>query len=266
MVRSKSQLPKCYSVLEEALESRHHFIADKIVYVEQFRVLHDDPFAGVTEIDANLHRWLQLDVWFCGERKTHYTAIICPCGKRRNLGGMREFHVKSCGFQRDPAMLVDVPEPIQPPQFSGYESVPCMVWLKRFDDLQSLARNALSSKVEASSPPSVVQVDNGKAGSVVVGSARTERECCSEMVQRSSKTCNPVSNNKGEVNRRRGEIEGNHILASIKVILGRERIGLRITPQVASNLFIQKAKVVLCPTHLESSIEITWGVIGMDVR
>ena len=127
MVRLKSQscgLPECYSVLEEALESWHYVVTDEVVYIEQFAIRNNDPFVCVTEVDANLHRWIQLNVWLGAQGEAHYTAVICPRGERRNLGGMAHLDVDSNGLQGDSTVFVDVPKPVKSPQFSGCVGVP----------------------------------------------------------------------------------------------------------------------------------------------
>ncbi len=81
MVRLKSQssgLPTCYSRLEEALKSWHQVIANELVYVDKLLVGDDDPFACVTEIDSDLHRWIELDLRLGCEGKTNY-SIYLPC-------------------------------------------------------------------------------------------------------------------------------------------------------------------------------------------
>lgn len=269
MVRLKSQLyglPDCYSVLEEALKSWHHVIANEVVYVDQLFVGNDDPFACVTEINSDLHRWIKLDLRLGCEGKTNYSVIICPTGKRRILGGVAELQIDPGGLQGDSPMLVNIPKPMKSPELCQLVSVPCMVWLKRLDYVNGEAGNPPHGTLEQTLSIGVIDADDRKARTVVVRSASTQCESGSEVVEGAPQAGREVPGHECEVYRQRLEVEANHIFASFKIILGRERIGLRIIPiHELPELFFHQAKVMLCPTHLESGIEISRCGVGVDV-
>jgi hypothetical protein len=199
-----------------------------------------------------------------GQRKAHYTAILCPFGERRKLGGMACFEFDHRRLQRNAAMFVDVPEPMQNPQFAGLVAVPCVIWLKLSDDRDGLAGHTAGCVIEALAVSPRIDPDDREAGAIVVTPANAESECCDEMIQRSTETRNEIAGHQCEAEQGRFQAERNHIFAALNVILGLDRIGLVCLPQVTPDLFIEQAKVVLCPTNLETRMEVSRSASWVD--
>lgn len=86
------------------------------------------------------------------------------------------------------------------------------------------------------------------------------------MIQRSSEAGNEVACDQSEAQGRRFQVPPDDVFASLPVVLCRDRVGLRFSGQEPFNFEVQKAKVMLCPTHLESSVEISRGEVRIDVR
>lgn len=159
--RSELGLPKCYKTLEEALKSWHYFVSDRVVYVDKLFVGNDDPFACVSELNVDLHRWLELDVWFGTEVKTDLTAVICPIGDRRHLGGMAQLELDPGRLKRNATVLVDIPEPMESPELRGLVGIPCMVWLECVNYAHGGRRDAFHRTLKQASPVGIIHANYG---------------------------------------------------------------------------------------------------------
>jgi len=247
-------LPDYFTTLEEVLQSGENFCADKIVYLEKFTDWNDDPFRLVSKVNVDLDRWIEFNVWLCGEREPHYTGVIRPAGNGRHIGWKSYRHLGTRPMYGNPAMLVDVPEPMQLPQFSQMVSIPVSVWLKETDDRFRAIGNTKERLIEKSSPLCVTDRDDRKAGLVVSGTTRSERESTSDMVQSRSHATYCVASSQSNLDANGCGLKVNDVLASFKIILGPSSI--RLALQKFTNLRIKRVQVTLRPTEFEAGVEL----------
>ncbi len=244
-----------YQLLEEALESWHHVVANKLVYIDELFVRNDDPFCCVSELDADLDRWLEVNLTLCGQGETRFTALLRPTHNGIHAVWKNKVHLRNGLMERNPSVFVDIPEPLQSPQFRGVVSVPVVVWLKRFNHRNSRAGNTPYSPLELAPPIAVHNVKNREAAFVVRGAAGDQGKGIGQVIERRSETCNEVTSNELNVDEMESNIETNDVLSTFKIILCRDRVSLAL-PE-ARNLRIQSAEVVLRPTNLQTGIYVS---------
>jgi len=255
--KQSSALPDYYSLLEEATESWEHFLCNKIVYLDKLPQGNRDPFAGVSAVDIELNRWLQVDVTLCGERESHYLAIIRPASNGRHLDWTDQRHLNRNAVHRNPAVLVDVPEPMQSPQFSGLVSIPVMVWLKSLDNIDGFFSDSDDSLLKLRSTIAVINPDHRETGPVVRNATWGEGQRRSKMVEGSSQTGSEVPNHQVRSYRDCSDFEVQNVLSSFKIILSRDSVWLAL--QKLPDLFIESAEVMLRPTHLQAGAKVARG-------
>lgn len=117
----------CYALLEEALESWEHVITNKLVYLDQFLIGNNDPFVRISELNSNLDRWIEVKLTLCGERESQYAIIMRPARKGRHIGWRQNKQLGYGRLERNPSMFIDIPEPMQPPQFRGLVNISTVV-------------------------------------------------------------------------------------------------------------------------------------------
>jgi hypothetical protein len=252
MVRPECQLPEYYALAEEAFKSWQHFIVDKLVYLSEFGGADNNSFAFVSKLYVEMDRWLELHIWFGGERESHYTAVIRPARYGRKVGRIREENLGNVSMKGYAPVFINVPEPMQLPHFRELVSIPTSVWLKRVDDSGCFQGNSLCSLLEKPRPFGIVGVDYRKESLLITSTTRTERELEGKMIQRGSKARNEVAQDESDRCTHRIGPELNDVLGSIKVILRPNSIGLAI--QKTPNFVVEGVQVMLRPINLQAGI------------
>ena len=216
MLRPESQssrLMPCYARLEEALKSWHQIVANELVHFVQLGVGNGDPFALISEMNNNLDRWIELEITLRGQREAHYAAIIRPARDGKHIGWASNLHLGYLGMERYPAMFIDVPKPVQTPQFSRLISIPTVVWLKRLDDVHGGLGNTLDGDVELPTRSGIVDAKYGKTGPLILNTTSSSGEPIGEVIQRAAKTSHKVSNDQSHHDCDRLRVEAHNVLA-----------------------------------------------------
>ena len=256
MVRPESQfstLPRYFTTAEKLLEVGKYFITDKLVYVDELLSRDDDVFRFVSKVNVDLDRWIEFHVRLCGKWEAYYTGIIRPARNGRHVGWKTYRNLCERTMDRDSPMFVDIPEPMQLPQFRRLISVPMVVWLKQRDDLPSLSGNAAHGIFERPCPLGVIDGDNGKASTKVDSATASVCESTSKVIQRGTHAADCISSNQTEDNVDWGRIEVENVLSCFKVILCPNSMSLAL--QKAPDFNVQTVQVFLRPTQLERGIE-----------
>ena len=229
MVRPKCQstpLIGCYSRLEEALESWHHVVTDKIVYLAEFPIGNDDPFGFVSELNAELDRWIEVNLVLRGKRETQYSAIVRAAHDGRHIGWKSHLNLGYGRMERNPSMFVDVPEPMQAPQFSGLISIPTVVWLQVINDLDGSGCNSGNRIVERPAIPAVPTPYDRKTSTSIGCTTGSQRQECGKVIQRCTEAGCPVAHDQAHNDREWTIHEAHDVLSSFKIILSRDQVWL----------------------------------------
>lgn len=245
-------LPSYFQLLEKTVKFGHHILADKIVYLDKLPVGNDDPFSLVPELYANLDRWLQVNLILRGKREAHYAAIIRPAINGRHLGWTNYPNLDSRQMKRNPTMFVDVPEPVQTPQFRSLVSLPVVVWLQRLDDGNGGIWDTLDGVRKLPPTITVVSSNDRESSAVVGGSALTASERSCQVIERATETGNKVPQSESHSVPDGLELELGNVLSSFKIILERERIWVAL--QILPDFSEQDIEVMLRPTNLQAGI------------
>lgn len=257
MVRLKSQsspLMSYYALLEEALEFGDHVLTDKLVYLSKFIVGNSDPFALVSELNTDLDRWLEVKLTLRGEGKPQYLAVIRPANDGLHVGWVSNRNIGTVCVERYPSMFVDVPEPMQAPQFSAFVSTPAVVWLQRLNNLHSINGDAPNVPRKCLAAFAAFNPDDREGGSVVRSPAMRVSEKASQVIKGGAETRDDISCDQCEPYIWGAEVNVRDVLSSFKIIVERNRIWLALQKDV--QFFIQSAEVMLRPTTLQAGIEI----------
>lgn len=126
-----------YLLLEEARKSWEHALSDKVVYVLQPLKIASDSFMGIPKGYVDGRYWIESHLTFEIKRDTHHACILVKFDERyASPGEVREAVVTNCAVGRNPSMLVNVAEEIQPPEQVALDGcgIPSVIWLKRFDE------------------------------------------------------------------------------------------------------------------------------------
>lgn len=192
-MNSLRHLPSYFGLLKETIKSGHHVLADKIVYLDKLPVGNDDPFALVPELNPNLDRWLQVNLTLHGKREAHYAAVIRPAVDGRHIGWTSYPNLDISHMERNPTMLVNVPEPVQAPQFRRFVSWPVVVWLQRLDDGNGWIWDTLHGVQEVSPTVTSVHSNDRKSSAVIRNSpiAVGKRGC--QVIEGTTETRNKIS-------------------------------------------------------------------------
>lgn len=162
-----------FDLREESHKSWKHHICNEIVYLpESFPVFADGEGVGIQsvslpEIYLKGNAWIDLQFSLVGERNAHYVAIIeslhtnverirrakstLSTGfktKDFSARDVRKDNFDFAAISGDSPMLVEVAESIQSPQRVCSVGCPSVVWLKRFDFVDSLRGNSRNLSVE----------------------------------------------------------------------------------------------------------------------
>lgn len=249
----RSALPDYYQTLEEAFEKWECFVSDKFIYTKQIPGAHEDPFAFVSKLNPDLDRWIELHIRLISEFEVDFTAIAVPGVRDGSNVGWKSKAKFDRGFpMRNSPVFVDVPEPIQTPQFRGLIGIPALIWLKRSDERNSQRGDSLGCFSKEAFPVSVVDSNDREARLGVIGAVRDTGERSSQVVQRCPQSRNEVTKDKWDVGGERGDINAYDILSSIKIILGEDSIGGAV--QVQSDFPMKEFEVMLRPTHLQCGL------------
>jgi hypothetical protein len=250
------QSPDYYLRLEESLKSWKYFLVDKFVYTEQFDGGDHDPLLFVPKQNSNLNRRIDLDITLGGEWEANYSAIIIPARNWDDVRWMFESKVDSSGMGRNTSVLVNVPEPMQLPEFSDLRPISCMIGLKRLDLPNGCSGNSdhLFRKISAS--VGIVNRHDREAGFRVGCSPVGQGEVTGEMVERSTKAVDEVAQHENNRGSDWIDIERHAVLSSLKVILLPNGIGRAV--QKPMNFFLKEAQMVLRPIHLHAGISNSW--------
>lgn len=212
------------------------------------------PFKFVTESDADLHRWLEVKIVFSGKGESVYAAILCPGRNRKDVIGVKDTDTRRHGMRDDLTVFVDIPEPVQSPQFRGLVSIPMMVGLKRLDNFDGFGWNSDKALPKGFSRFGVIDSENRKASGGVLGSVLCQRQGASEMVQGCTEARDYIANDEAQFEGKISDQEMHDVLSSFKIILERHRVTIAL--QKLADLHVQSAQVVLRPTNLQASIEV----------
>jgi len=106
---------------------------------------------------------------------------------------MSEWKIDGEWMQWDPPMFIDISEPMQNPKFSGLVGIPFMVWLKRFDDLDSSVGHIFQCALKTLLPSLVINANDREAGSIVISTARTSSESGCEMIERTTEAGDKIT-------------------------------------------------------------------------
>lgn len=249
-------LPTYYSFLKEAVESWKHVVTDKLVYSEEFSSGNYDPFTLVSKQNIELDRWIELDLRLSGERKTHYAAIVRPARNGCHIGWVSNLDLGLGLTERNPSMLIDIPEPVQLPQFREFVSIPTVVWLQRIDDGQCGGSDTHSGPFEALSTIGVVHADDRETCGQIRRSSGYSGKFPRKVVERSPQTGYEITQHQAQIGREGVNFEDYEVLSSLKVILGRNSMGVAI--QKPKDRFVESVKVFLRPTYLQAGIRNSW--------
>jgi hypothetical protein len=258
--QSSSALMNCYSVLEEAVKSWEYVIANKVVYFEQLAVGNDDPFIAISKFNAHLERWIELNLTLSGERKAQYHAVLRPARNGRHVGWKSDVRFVLSRMKRNPSVFIDVPEPVQAPQFRGLVSVPMVIWLKAADNVYPIGDDSRDGLIEGSEATAIgLPSDHREAGVVIPGASWCQCKEPSKMVKGASQTRGPIPHDECHRDWQWSANEVKDVLSGVKIILGRDNIGLAI--QELPHLFVESAEVMLRPTNLHVGIKVTTNAI-----
>jgi hypothetical protein len=164
-------------------------------------------------------------------------------------------------MKRNPTMLINIPEPVQAPQFRRFVSGPVVVWLQRLDDGNGWIWDTPHGVQEVSPAITVVNSNDRESSAVVRNSAIAVGKRGCQVIEGATETGNKISENEAGPIPQGLEFELCKVLSSFKIILERERIW--VAPQVLPDFSEQDIKVMLRPTHLQAGIIFT-GVPGID--
>ena len=257
MVRFKGQfsaLPEYFKALEELHEVGEHSIANKLVYVDKLSDSNDDPFGLVSKINVDLDRWIEFHVRLGGYRKPYYVGAIRLARDGRHVGWKPNGHLSTRCIDWDTPVLVNIPEPMQLPQFRGLVGVPVVVWLKKANDLSGVFMDTDKGVFEKSPPFSIVDWNDGEASPVISGSPFGERERTSQVIQRRSEAGQGVARDqtKFDVDGRRVEVYD--VLSSFKIVLCPHSMSLAL--QKLPDRSVQSVQVFLRPTQLQCGVDL----------
>ncbi len=254
MRQNSDRLPRSFEVLEELTKHGKHAVVDKLVYLDKFPGGDKDAFAFVSEVDIDLDRWIELHIRLRGERKTHYAAVIRPARNGRHIGWKSYRDLGCCAVERNPSMFVDVPEPMQLPQFCELISIPVVVWLKSFDDFDGISGDSRDAFLEQFQSIAAISRYDREASLMVGSSERCLGEGASQMIQGCPQAGNGVARSQTDLDWNRFRFEMQDVLSSIKIILGPRRVCLAL--QKFANLDIESFQVFLRPCQFQAGIEV----------
>lgn len=130
---------------EEARQSWNYYFTDEVVYVE--KPLHVDVNSIRLSAEAqdwiNAESWIEAKIRFFDQRQNdyHFMAIIEAAGPNY-FSGLKEPDIVGDSCKRNPMMLINDCQFVEPPERTVSIGIPCVVRLKFLNDPPSIVRHS----------------------------------------------------------------------------------------------------------------------------
>lgn len=251
-------LPWYFSLREEARKSWEHRISDKIVHLDKVFVSEYEAFTRLVDFKLNFDIWVEVHLFLNGERKAHYCLIVDLLSIERDRvhtvdpAEIKFPAVRNLSEACDMSVLVNIPELVQSPEMSGFEIVPCVVWLHRLHDGDCRFGDTESDLSQSDLCIYRVFIENRERefASWLRGCQQSQLPC--EMIQRGSKGRNKIS--RRQYDSEKVGIESmlnlDDVLPFLDIIIGSNSVTASF--RQSSNLFPERIEVFLRPLHLKS--------------
>jgi hypothetical protein len=238
---------------EEGFELWDNFISNELIYFAQ--PIESDFKVGHSVSGVNWHtKWdvgnfyLQLKFVFVGQRNTYQNAVLkVYTGGQNNISVQPERNTAN----GDLLMLVDIGKFVQLPKGMFLTPRPVRVWLKRFDNLECVRRNALDfSGVTLVTGQGTFRLD-GEAGlsSRFIGSDESQLPC--ELIQTGAESVNEISQQHGNGIGSDFLLNPDVMQRFLKIVVLPD--GISIIPEF-SNSGLEFVEAFVCPSKLHLCI------------
>jgi hypothetical protein len=208
----------------------------------------------VSKHNRDVPHWFELRFRLVGEGKPHYAAVIevLDFELLRRLDTVK-VGVENSSPQSDVTMLIDIPQDMETPQMGEYVGWPTIIWLKAFYDGNGLDGDLLGgfsdstlSVITVNSPDREIDTPRKFRGCI----QQSQLPC--QMIEGGAQARYKISGNESEVQRRLITAEGNDILRGLKIIVGRDSIGLGVDEPL--NVSLESIEVFLRPVRFHVGV------------
>ena len=242
-----------HALLEKARESWDHFLTDELVYaVEPIKV--DRDFKG-GYVERYVRSHFQVELAFAYGIDGYLVAIIeaASSDDPRHVAELDHHLAKA---RDDFAVLVDSVDLVEPPEMLYERPIASVVRLKAFDHFMGLREHVQEFPV--STTASIFELAGVVEDGELCCTSRfsvprvLERQLPSQVVKCRSEVVGDVPNSDAPLRRRLSvDFEVKNVLRAFTVVLGLDRVGLRVSSEELKDFRIQGVEMFLRPDDLE---------------
>lgn len=240
-----------WTLREEAQESWHYVVSDKMVYGVDAANVALNPFVGIAESYGNGgNSWIECHLVFIGERNFHFAVIIEALSGQKLRRGSTPINRSPQPVNWDSSVLINYAQFIQSPEKVRPDeiyAIPSIIRLKRFDNFdcfrwcpRSLIRESLGVRC----------FQNGELRHLRIGSGNVSK-IPNQLIKRSTEVVEDVPCNERNRIRNFDAFHCDDVQSMFNIILTSKSAGIFVKD---SNLLPQVFKMYLRPRCLEIGI------------
>ena len=253
-------LPWYFSLREEARKGWEHRLIDKFIHVDEVFISKYNAFTRIVDFKLNFDIWIEMHLFFEGERKAHYCLIADLLSTEWNafhLFDSAEIELPSIGNFPEPSevpVLVDIPELIQSPEMGRFVVVPSVVRLHRLHQGECRFGDAESNLCQSNLCINRVLLKNRERQLARWLRSSQESQLPCEVIQRCPETRHEISGgqDKLEESGRGSVLNLDDVLPLLDIVISSNSIITRISE--SSHLLSQIIEVFLRPLNLKSCV------------
>jgi len=257
VLRSKSQLPACFALREEAREGWNHCVSDKLVHLHKIADAEVIPGGLISESHINPRVWIEANFIFQGQRDFYYKAIfelLCP-----DIGGVvkrdMEHPLSGDSVRREMPVFIDVAQIVDSPEVGGFVGIPVLIRLKRFDKHDGCIGHSVGGLSDSDLSINRISLANGEANLPRGHVSAQVRELPCEMIQRGTQVVNKIRSDESarENTFVLREVRPDEIPLTLQVFFSGNVIGVRFLEN--RNLRCESVEVFLRPLKLQIRVK-----------
>ena len=244
-------LPKYFLLREKALEHWDYTFSDVFIHFKEIPCGDHNPLLIVSKLNVYERPWIEMHLFFDGDRKSHLYVIIEPLSGVR-LGELDgDSPVDNNRVESNKAMFINIPELMKSPKMLEFVGVPAVIRLKNSNQCDCFLRESEGGFSYGDLCFNAVVMPNREA-CISTGLSCDGSQLPCEMIEGGPKTRNKVSHNQCSLNWRCGCSQDYDALAFFKVFFDFGRGGLFFHKPL--NPRLKGAKMYLRPTGFELGV------------